>query len=373
MTLYETENNGSGCLKVSVIVLALCSEGVDDRGVEHLTGLVNYSELTAVAVAGIIAEYNLALDGRNEKKVSEVVGEHLECALTSIVKEAGSYFSLDSGEQKSVIRIGKSSHEIGERGRLLVGNNSGYELCNTVILVESYADLEEVFLLATVDSEDSVSFKLLDRLGEIVIVIVNGGLLGSALGGKRAVVYGEGTEQLSDLGIVGNVLCDDVGRALESRLYIRDFLLLLICDNNELLSIYLDSRIVNVSLLHNVLRERLESLCSSYGATGASLGLERSVNILKLYERLCVIEREGDLGSKLFLSLNERGNGCSSLLEVTKVGKSVVKLTKSGIVKTAGNLLTISRNKGDSVTLVDERNSCLNLFLFDAEFLRQCL
>ena len=160
------------------------------------------------------------------------------------------------------------------------------------------------------------------------------------LGGDRAVCHSECSENLSGLGIVGNVLCYNVGCALESGGGIGYLLALL--GRDELLCIDLDRRIVAVSLLHNVLRERLESLSSSNGATGRSLGLEGSVNILKLYESLCIVKREGDLGSELALTVNEVRNLLAALVHLTKVVKSVVKVTECRIVKSARNFLTVS-------------------------------
>ena len=70
--------------------------------------------------------------------------------------------------------------------------------------------LQETFLFATVDSENSMSLELLYRLGEIVVGLVNGGLLGSTLCGERTVLHSELTEKLSYLRIVGYVLGNNV-------------------------------------------------------------------------------------------------------------------------------------------------------------------
>ena len=44
--------------------------GINNRGIEYLARLINYRELTAVSVAGVVAKYGLALEGCAEKKIS---------------------------------------------------------------------------------------------------------------------------------------------------------------------------------------------------------------------------------------------------------------------------------------------------------------
>ena len=61
MTLYKTENYGLGLFKIVLVVSALGTEGIDNGGVKHLTGLIYYRELTAVAVTGVVAKNYLAL------------------------------------------------------------------------------------------------------------------------------------------------------------------------------------------------------------------------------------------------------------------------------------------------------------------------
>ena len=73
-----------------------------------------------------------------------------------------------------------------------------------------------------------------------------------------------------------------------------------------------------------------------------SLRSEGKVYILELNKSLRIVEREGDLGGELLLGLDERGDLCSSLLHLTKVLKSVEKITEGGVVETAGDLLTVS-------------------------------
>ena len=90
--------------------------GVDNRGVKHLTGLVNYRKLTAVGIAGVVAENCLALDGRHEKKVTKVLGEYFERTLAGIVKECCTHFPLDCREKKACVRIVDGCNQIRKGG-----------------------------------------------------------------------------------------------------------------------------------------------------------------------------------------------------------------------------------------------------------------
>ena len=218
-----------------------------------------------------------------------------------------------------------------------------------------------------------MALELLDRLGELIVVLVNRGLLGSALGGECAVCHSKLTEQLSDIRAIGDILCDNVGCALKSRLNVGNCLILLIRDNDKLLGIDIDRGIVGVSLLHNVVRKRLKSLVASDRGSGLSLGSVGEVDVLELYESLRVVKSEGDLGSELTLRLDKRGYLCTALLHLTKILKSVEELTESGVIETARDLLTISGNKGDGVALVDKLDGLLNVLFLYAEFCCQCL
>ena len=185
-----------------------------------------------------------------------------------------------------------------------------------------------------------MTLQFLDGLGEVVVIIVNRAFLCSSLSGKRTVLNGELTEHLSDLRIVGDVLCDNVGRALKSRLNVGNLFSFL--GRNELFCIDLDSNVVCVSLLENVVCKRLKTLIASDGCSGLTLGSIGKVDVLKLYESFRIVKGEGNLGSELALTVDEVRDLLAALVHLTKVVKSVVKVTKCCIVKTARNLLTVS-------------------------------
>ena len=127
------------------------------------------------------------------------------------------------------------------------------------------------------------------------------------------------------------------------------------------------------SLLENVVCKRLESLVASDGGAGLSLRSEGKVDILKLNERFCVVKSEGDLGSELLLRFDEVRDLLTALVHLAKIVESVVKVTKSRIVKSAGNLLTVTRDEGDGVSLVDEGDGLLDLLLLDVKLLCESL
>ena len=279
--------------------------GIDNRSVKHLTCLVNYSKLTAVSITGVIAKNGLTLKGCCKKKVTKVLAEYLERALAGIVKECGAHFPLNCGEQKSVVCVTNGFHKVGECGRLLVGDHSRNDLGNSVLLGQSYRNLKKLLLLTTVNSKNTVALKLLDRLGEVVVVLINAGLLGSTLGCERAVVHGKLTKHLSDLCVIGNILCNNVTCALQGCLYGGNCLVLLIGNNDKLLCIYGNFGVVGVTLLHNVVCKRLKSLVTGNRSSGLSLGSVGKINILKLYKSLCIVKCKGDLGGKLALGVDK--------------------------------------------------------------------
>ena len=60
-----------------------------------------------------------------------------------------------------------------------------------------------------------------------------------------------------------------------------------------------------------------------------------------------------------------------SLFNITQEIEAVVQVTQYVVVKTARNLFTVTRNKGDGVALVDELNRLFDVLDLNVKFLRE--
>ena len=67
--------------------LLLIERGIDHRGIQHLTGAVHHRHLAAVAVAGVEAHGDLALDGRLHQQRPEVQRKLPDCPLAGGIRQ----------------------------------------------------------------------------------------------------------------------------------------------------------------------------------------------------------------------------------------------------------------------------------------------
>ena len=126
-------------------------------------------------------------------------------------------------------------------------------------------------------------------------------------------------------------------------------------------------------MLEYIVCKRLESLCASYRRTGGALRLVWAVYILNFNEGFRIVKSKGYLGGELALLVYKVLYRNASFLKIAQVLKSVVKVTKGRVVKSARHFLTVSRNKGNGIALVDKVDGAFYLFFFDAELLGECL
>ena len=102
------------------------------------------------------------------------------------------------------------------------------------------------------------------------------------------------------------------------------------------------------------------------------MGTEGAVNIVNFSNSYGIFNSFLNLGSKLFLSADKLDNLFSSLFNIAKIVKSLLKFTKNLVIKRARNFFSITRNKGDCISLVNKLNGLFNLCECNIQFLCKC-
>ena len=99
--------------------------------------------------------------------------------------------------------------------------------------------------------------------------------------------------------------------------------------------------------------------------------LIRAVDILELGQRRRSLERRGYLGGELTLPVYQCAYLALALLKAAQLCQAVVQTAKNGIIERARYLLAVTRDKGDGIAVVDERNGLFDLRLSYTELGRQ--
>ena len=163
---------------------------------------------------------------------------------------------------------------------------------------------------------------------------------------------------------VRDILCDDVPRTGEGFLHrYYAFFRIDVC-RCEILR-----RVIRLLLQEDV-RKRLKPFLRRDGRAGSALWLVRSVQILQLDHR----QRRFDLLFQRFRQLSllfdGRKNRCLPVLERAEIGQTLIQLAQLLVIQRAMHLLSVSGDKRDGVSLVNQFHDRLYLPEADVQFLR---
>ena len=250
------------------IVFALFGEGgVDHRGVQHLAGPVHHRDLAAVAVAGVKAHGDLALDGRLHEQGLEVQTEHLDSALVCRIGEAVSRLALHGGEDEAVIGVVCRGSDKGHGGGAGADHRAAHMLEGKVpVKLDRY--FQKALFFPAIDGEDLVPLQAGDGGVEIVIQTVDGVFLRGSLAVQGTAPGNQIAQYGADTGVVRDVLGDDVGGACQRVLHGFDAFFGI----DILLRQHLGRGAVGL-LGKELVGQRFQALFLRHGGAGAALGL----------------------------------------------------------------------------------------------------
>ena len=355
-------------LRDGVLLLLFAEGGIDDRGVEHLARLVDDRDLAAVAVAGVEAHRDRALDRRLHEQRAEVERKVVDGLLVGRVSQGGAQLALHAGLQQPVIAVvADSLHEVHRGAPGLY--HAAADALQRLVAVDRQADLQRALALAAVEGQDLMALQAGDGLREIKILPVDGGLLVLLLCRgrlRRAAAVHERTQALAHLRVVGDALGEDVGRAGQRIFQRPDALVRVDIRRGQRLG-----RVHAQRLGKDSVRQRLEALFPGDRRARAALGLVGAVEVLDLRERRGLVDGLCQLVRQLFL----RGDGGLDLLaplgEIAQILQPRLKRAERRVVHGAVLLLAVAGDEGNGVALVKKGDDICDIFLSAVEFLRQ--
>ncbi len=136
---------------------------VYDPCVEHLSGRINDSDLTAGPVAGVETEDNAVFKRRLHEYLTKICRKHFDSLFSSICRQVGADLTFDRREDKSLVAVLRSGFYEFAAG--IIGSDKAFgDESACACFIELEGNLEEALLFAAVECEDAVVSDLLDRL-----------------------------------------------------------------------------------------------------------------------------------------------------------------------------------------------------------------
>ena len=347
-----------------LLLFPLVKCGVDNGGCQHLAGGIHHRHLAAVAVAGVQAHGNEALDRGLHQQGLQVQGKIVNGAFIGTLAQVAADLTLDGGEDQPLVGIlGSSLDKLGNKHGGLQCRSA--DQSRTLVARQGHTGLQDPFLLTPIDGQDLVIQQPGYGLGEVIVQPVHGvriRILG--LAGKYAPAGHQTAQILPDLRIIGKILSDDIAGTLESFFNGIDTLLrvdVILCKNGRILTV----------LGEDSLRQRCQALLPGHGATGAALLLVGPVQILHLGHGGRIVDSGGQLLCQLALIFDGTLYLVTALLEVPQIGQPGLQIAQGGVVHGTVHFLPVPGNKGNGVALVDQGHHIFNILQFLAQFFRQ--
>ena len=197
-----------------VLLSRFAERGIDDRGIQHLAGLVHHGDLAAVAVARVQPHDDGALHRRLHQQRLQVEREVVDGSFVRGLRQLGAQFSLQGRPDQPVVGVVAGGAQ-KRLSRALPRNDPPGQQALRLFLVRFQGHFQEAFLFAPVDRQGLMARHLRVGLVEIVIGAVDGIFFL-----RRPRAHGDAAlqmllQRLAVVRVVGFDLRDDVRRAGE--------------------------------------------------------------------------------------------------------------------------------------------------------------
>ena len=186
-------------------------------------------------------------------------------------------------------------------------------------------------------------------MGKVVIQAVDGVLVGGGHAAEQAVLRQQVPELFAQVGVVGNLLGDDVGCARQGVL--RRLHALFRVDVTGGLGQWVGTI---RGLGEQEQGQRLQALFLCSGGPGAALLLVGAVQILHLCQGPGGVDGGGQLLRQLALVLDGFFHRLPALLQAPEVLQPLLQGAEGGVVHGAVEFLAVAGDEGDGVALVQQ-------------------
>ena len=172
----------------------------------------------------------------------------------------------------------------------------------------------------------------------------------------------ENTSQLfADLCAVREHLSDNIHRSIQCVLHCRDIFFLI----HKLFCVF--QRIKALLLFEYFQSKRLQSALFGDRSPRFSLRTERTVNILKLAQGLCFIQRRADFIGHFLLTCDQLSDLFPAFIQSAQIIQLFTEFTDQLIVHRTVHFFTVTGDKRNCVAVIKQIDDILRVFLFDVE------
>ena len=173
-------------------------------------------------------------------------------------------------------------------------------------------------------------------------------LAGDDGGGRGAGLVEERAQLGAQVGVLGDLLRDDVARAGERGLGVGDLLRLVDVGRGDLL--WGEGRLLG----EQVGGERGEAALAGDLGAGAALGAVGQVDVLEAGERLAGLDLRAELVGKEAALLERGEDGGAAVVERAEAVEGVANRGDRDLVELAGGLLAVAGDEGDGGAALEE-------------------
>ena len=345
--------------------LPLSIGGIYHRSVQHLARPVHHGHLAAHAVARIQAHGDLALDRRLHKQRLQVQCKLPDGPLVCLFSQQAAGFPLQGGEDQPVVGVLGGGLDKFHRRRAGLHHRPAQQ-GQRPVSIQGDGNLQHALLLAPVDGQNLVSLEPGKSLLKIIIQAIHAVLLRGRTAGKPALPAQQAAQRLADVSIIGDLLGNDVRRALKSI-------------GHGVHTLFRGEKFPGGILRPGAIPllgkqqgcQGLQPFFPCHGGPGAALLLIGAVEILHLRQGLGAV----DGGSQLLRQLALVDDGLfyrrAALLQIAQILQPLLQSAQGGVVHGAVELLAVAGNEGNGVPLIQQLHHIFHIFFIYVQFLRK--
>ena len=348
---HQTRQNGDGLL-----LFLLGERGIDHGGIENAARAVHHGHFAAVAIAGVQAHGDLALDGGLEQQRFQIQRKIMDGSLVGRLRQGVSDFPLHGRLQQPVVGILRGSPDKGHGRR--TGHHHGPEDGPQNLLpVRFHGNLQKFLFFAPVDGQNLVALQLIEGLGEVVVQAVDGvRILLGGLGPQLAPLHHLLAQDLADIGVIGNPFGNDIRRTGQGVFHRLHALLRVdvLCRQN------LRGRGA-LFLVENGPGQGLQPLLPCHRGAGPALLLVGPVQILHLGQGLGGVDGGGQFFRQFSLGFNGRFDLPAPLLQIAEILEPLGQVPDGLVVHGPVHLLAVTGDKGNGVAHVQQGDNVFHM------------
>ena len=345
--------------RLDLLLIGRCCR-IDHCRIQHFSGRIYDCQLASCTECRVPAEDNFAYDRRLHQKLLKVFSKDMDRTVLSVFCQAAADLPLDCRGDQTLVAVLYHFTENRCCDRIILCQNLLLQPAKDFFLRCIYLDCEDFFLLTTVQGKYTMSGELLDRLFEFIVHLIYRRLFRFLrCRCNRTFFHGKVTDIDSIICLIRNRLCQNILRSVQRVLYgLYAFFL-----RKKSFS-FLFQRFL-CHLKHDDIRQRLKSFFLRNDRSCTSLRTVWTIKVLYYYEGLGIQNLLLQFRCQFALLFNACKYLIFLIFQISQVKKSFVQGTELLIVQRACRFFTITGNKRDRTSLIDQLYSSLYLpFLY---------